>query len=30
MAQRDRTLQETTTFMSPSEIISAAKRFFAV
>lgn len=30
MAQRDRTLQETTTSMSPAEIIASAKRFFAV
>lgn len=30
MAQRDRTLQETTTTMGPADIIAAAKRFFAV
>lgn len=30
MAQRDRSLQETTTSMSPAEIIASAKRFFAV
>ncbi len=30
MAQRDRTLQETTTSMPPAEILAAAKRFFAV
>jgi hypothetical protein len=30
MTQRDRTLQEATTSMSPAEIIAAAKRFFAV
>lgn len=30
MAQRDRTLQEATTSMSPAEIIAAARRFFSV
>ena len=30
MAQRDRTLQETTTSMSPADTLAAAKRFFAV
>lgn len=30
MAQRDRTLQETFTSLSPAEILGAAKRFFAV
>ncbi len=30
MAQRDRSLQETTTSMSPAEILAAAKRFFSV
>ena len=30
MTQRDRTLQETTTSMSPADIIASAKRFFAV
>jgi hypothetical protein len=30
MAQRDRTLQEATTSMSPADIIASAKRFFAV
>lgn len=29
MAQRDRTLQETTTPLGPAEILAAAKRFFA-
>lgn len=30
MAQRDRTLQEKTTSMSPAETLAAAKQFFAV
>lgn len=30
MAQRDRTLQETITAMSPAETLASAKRFFAV
>ncbi len=30
MAQRDRTLQETLTTLTPAEVLSAAKRFFAV
>jgi hypothetical protein len=29
MAQTDRTLQETTTSLSPAEVLVAAKRFFA-
>lgn len=29
MSQRDRTLQETTTSHSPSEVLQAAKQFFA-
>jgi len=29
MAQRDRTLQETTTSDSPAEVLQAAKQFFA-
>lgn len=29
MAQTDRTLQETTTSLSPAEVLAAAKRFFA-
>jgi hypothetical protein len=30
MSQRDRTLQETVTSMSPAEILASAKRFFSV
>lgn len=29
MAQKDRTLQETTTSLSPAEVLVAARRFFA-
>ena len=29
MSQRDRTLQETTTVLTPAEALSAAKRFFS-